>query len=296
MFPLLLLYASLVNDVRSLLARHDMEAADRAVRTYQTQAGPTSEAAAALSWMGRAALEARNYDQAQRYSAEARKLSDQLLRGRKLDADPWLPTAVGASIEVRAQALAAQGDRAEAIAYLRSQLTLFASTSITERLHKVLNLLNLEGKPAPALESAEWLGSKPPTLASLRGHRVLLFFWAHWCGDCKAEVRILANIQKQYAAKGLVVIGPTRYYGYAAGGQDANPAAEKPYIEKIRQQFYSALPDMPVPVSAANFQTYGASTTPTLVLIDAGGIVRHYHPGAMTEADLAARIDSMLRR
>jgi thioredoxin-related protein len=36
-----------------------------------------------------------------------------------------------------------------------------------------------------------------------------------------------------------------------------------------------------VPVSEENFKAYGASTTPTVVLIDRGGIVRLYHPGQM---------------
>ena len=46
------------------------------------------------------------------------------------------------------------------------------------------------------------------------------------------------------------------------------PAVERRYIEKVRAQFYAALRAMPVPVSSANFLAYGASTTPTLVLID----------------------------
>src|ERR1035441_5447808 len=43
MIPIILLYASLVNDVRGLIARHDEAAAERAVRTYQSQSGATSE-------------------------------------------------------------------------------------------------------------------------------------------------------------------------------------------------------------------------------------------------------------
>ena len=164
--------------------------------------------------------------------------------GQKLDDDPWLPTADGAAIEVHAQVLAARGERAEAIEYLQSQLKQFAGTSLPERIRKNINLLSLEGKPAPALDlsGAQWLGAKPPSLASLRGHPVLLFFWAHWCSDCKAEVAIVANLQRTFAPQGLVVIGPTRFYGYVAGGEDAPPAKEKPYIEQIRRRYYAALP------------------------------------------------------
>ena len=193
---------------------------------------------------------AKQYDKAERYAAESSKLSENLLRNRRLDADPWLPTAVGASIEVRGLVLAARGERADAIAYLNEQLAKYRTTSIAERIRKNINLLSLEGKRAPALEVQDYLGVKPPSLSSLRGHPVLLFFWAHWCPDCKALAPDIAALMKTYGPKGLAVIGPTRLYGYVAGGEDAAPAVERRYIEKVRAQFYAALADMPVPVSA----------------------------------------------
>ena len=91
------------------------------------------------------------------------------------------------------------------------------------------------------------------------------------------------------------MVGPTRLYGYAAGGDPAPPAAEKQYIEQIRAKYYALLGNFPDPVSAANFQLYGASTTPTIVLLDRAGIVRYYHPGAVTEAELTARVQAVLR-
>jgi thiol-disulfide isomerase/thioredoxin len=294
MAPALFFFASLVSDVRGLIARHDFAAAERAARTYQAQAGATSELAAALSWLARGALDARRFDEAERYAAETRKLALDLLRTHKLDGDRWLPTALGASIEVHAQALAARGERPEAIAFLRQQLDLFGATSIHERIRKNINLLTLEGKPAPPLEENDWLDPRPASLAALRGHPVLLFFWAHWCPDCKAEAPVLAALKSTYGPKGLVLVGPTRLYGYVAGGEEAAPAAEKQYIDEVRRQHYAALADMPVPVSAANFLTYGASTTPTLILIDRAGMVRFYHPGAVSEQELSARIQALL--
>src|SRR5690242_4686650 len=94
----LLLYLSLVNDVRTLLSRHDFTTAERLVRSYQSQVGSTPELAAAISWLARASLDARQLDRAENYAEETRKLSLQLMKTRSLDADPWLPTALGASI------------------------------------------------------------------------------------------------------------------------------------------------------------------------------------------------------
>ncbi len=292
----LLFFFSLVNDVRMLIAQHNLAAAEQAVRQYQRGAGATSEVAASYSWLARGALDARQLDRADQFAGETRKLSLDLLRNRPLDSDPWLPTALGASIEVHAQVLAGRGERAEAAAFLRQQFALYGNTSIAERIRKNLNLLSFEGKPAPPIAAGEFLGPQPRPLAALRGHPVLLFFWAHWCPDCKAEAPILASLMKTYGPRGLVLEGPTRFYGYAAGGEDAPPAAEKQYIDQVRKQYYGMLAGMPVPISAPAFLAYGASTTPTLVLIDRSGIVRYYHPGAATEAELAAQIEKVIAR
>ena len=49
---LLFFFASLVNDVRDLIARHDLAGAERAARSYQSEKGNTSELAAAVSHSG----------------------------------------------------------------------------------------------------------------------------------------------------------------------------------------------------------------------------------------------------
>jgi len=133
------------------------------------------------------------------------------------------------------------------------------------------------------------------SLAALRGRPVLLFFWAHWCPDCKADVPVIAAVEKRFGPQGLTLVGPTRLYGYAAGGDPATPEAEKRYIEQIRRQYYAPLGNFAAPLSAVNFQSYGASTTPTLVLLDRAGVVRFYHPGAVSEPELAAHVQDVLR-
>ena len=289
------LLATLVDDVRASLAQRDFASADREIHAYQATRGVTAELAQAESWVARGYLDTHEYAKAEASAAQTRKLCDSLLKKRKLDADGILPLALGAAIEVHAQALTAEGGRSEAIAFLHAQEIAFAHTSIIERIRKNINLLNMEGKPAPELAEMQWLGPKPQSLASLRGHAVLIYFWAHWCSDCRGEAPILADLERLYGPKGLVLMGPTRLYGYIGGGQDAPPDLERRYIEAVRQQFYPMLAQVPVPFGEGNFQTYGASSTPTLVLVDKAGIVRMYHPGAMAEADLAAKIQSVLQ-
>ena len=54
------------------------------------------------------------------------------------------------------------------------------------------------------------------------------------------------------------------------------------------------LAGVPVPVSAANHLRYGVSSTPTLVILDRQGMVRLYHPGQLTEAELEAQLRPLL--
>jgi thiol-disulfide isomerase/thioredoxin len=249
----------------------------------------TPESIEALSWQARDALKANQLDKAWQYAEQTRKLVLEELKKRPLDAEPHLPTALGAAIEVESQVMAARGQRAEAIAFLKRQFAAYKTTSIAARIQKNINVLGLEGKPAPPLTGH-------PSLAEFKGHPVLLFFWAHWCPDCKWEVPVLVRLMDQYGKQGLVLIGPTQRYGYAAGGLTATPEQELQYIEEIRKKFYSPLAAMPAPVSEADFLAYGASTVPTLVLTDKQGIVRLYHPGRMSYNDLAPQVEAVLRQ
>ena len=283
--------ASIVDDVRVQVGQNTYSAAEAELRAYRAQHGVTPEYLEALSWMARGAAKMKQWDQASAYARETRSLSEKLLAKQKLDDEAHLPIALGAAYEVLAQGIAARGQTPQAVALLRAALARYGSTSIGPRLQKNLNLISLVGRPAPALRAAEYLGPKPPALTSLKGSPVLLFFWAHWCGDCKAEAPIIARLRQEFAPAGLVVIGPTKFYGYAAQGKDATPAQEKAYIESVRQHYYASLQDMPVPLSKRNFNTYGASTTPTLVVLDRAGQVAMYHPGAMPYEELRAAVE-----
>ena len=288
--------AGIVEDVRVQVGQNSYSAAEAELRDYKARHGVTPEYLEALSWVARGAAAMKQWSQAANYARETRRLAEQLLNKQRLDTEPHLPIALGAAYEVQAEALSETGKPTEAATLLRAALAKYRNTSIGPRLQKNLNLISLVGRPAPALQATQYLGVKPPTLASLKGSPVLLFFWAHWCGDCKAEVPIIARLRQEFAPSGLVVIGPTQFYGYAAQGNDATPAQERAYIDSVRQRYYASLPDMPVPLSQQNFNIYGASTTPTLVILNRAGQVATYHPGAMPYEELRAAVEKASAR
>jgi thiol-disulfide isomerase/thioredoxin len=275
----------------------DFNSARQQLNLYRKARGATAEYIEALSWLGRGELAAKQYGAADENAAEVRRLCLDQIMHRKLDADSSLPIALGASIEVHAQVAALQGRRDDAIVFLREEVQRWRGTSILPRIEKNLNLLTLEGKPAPPLAISQSLTGRPlQSLAQHAGHPVLLFFWAHWCSDCKAEIAIIERIQRTYGPRGLVVVAPTQHYGYVAGGTDAPRDVETKYINEVFAQYYAGLGPVEVPVSEANFANYGVSTTPTLVLLDARGIVRLYNPGALTLAQLASKVEELFRR
>jgi thiol-disulfide isomerase/thioredoxin len=283
----------LVKEVRAAVAQNNFTLGESLIEKHRAAHGATPEMILAVSWLGRGALAAKQYDRADDYAQRARKLALEQLSRRKLDAEPNLPLALGASIEVQAHVMDARGERDQAVQFLQRELQTYRDTSMHARIQKNIHLLSLEGKPAPPLDFAKWLGGAVP-LDTIRGRPTILFFWAHWCGDCKRTAPELARVMSEYGPKGLALIGPTQHYGYVAGGEDATPEKETPYIESVRRQFYSSLQGMPVPLSNENFKRYGVSTTPTLVFLDRKGVVRQYHPGAMDYPQLAAAVQKIL--
>jgi thiol-disulfide isomerase/thioredoxin len=275
--------------------RGDLASASSLVVQFRTQAGDTPEVLEALSWIARGELSAGHPDEALKKADDVKRLCETALRNRKLDDEPHLPLALGAAYEVQARVLQQSHRRTDAVRLLQSAVRTWRGTSIVARLQKNLNVLTLEGKPMPLLRAAEWIGAKPVPESTLRGKVILLFFWAHWCPDCKAEAPILKQLGTEFQGKGLVIIGPTKLYGYTAQDEHATAAEEKAFIEKVYARFYSEIPNLQVPVGEMNFDRFGASTTPTIVLADRHGVVRLYHPGLMDEASLKAAIAPLVK-
>ena len=286
---------TVIETVKKASLDGDFAAAQTALNQYKAAKGSTPEYLEAWSWISRGQLARKNYDAANAAAEEVRKASLAELSHRKVDDDKNFPIALGATIEVQAQAAAAQGRRDQAVSFLREEVKRWKGTSMQSRIQKNLLLLTLEGKPAPAIETGQYVTDvKPKSLAQHKGHAVLVFFWAHWCPDCKVEASILQNLLTAYGPKGFEIIAPTQHYGYVAAGEDASRDEETKYIAENFAKYYARIGKIEVPMGEQTFLNYGVSTTPTLVLVDAKGIVRMYNPGRMTYEELAAKIEPLL--
>jgi len=287
-------WSSLAGAQKAVPSPAQVAQAEAQVEAYRARNGVDPQLLQFMAEIARAKLDLGQVTAAQDYARQTEQLCRQQLAHRALDAEPRLPLALGGALEVQAQALAKNGNRGAALALLRQALRQYGATSLQARLQKNLNLLTLQGRPAPPLVETQYIGPKPPSLSALRGRPVLLFFWAHWCADCKHEGPVISRLESEYGPKGLALLGPTQRYGYAAYGEPASPQAELQYIDSVRRQYYSDLSAMPVPVSKLNFDRYGASTTPTLVLINRRGVVAMYHPGVLSYEELRAEVEKVI--
>lgn len=278
-----------VGDVRAALAEGGLTRGEQTLGDYRSTHGTTPEALEALCWLARGALAHKLYDKALRYAEEAHTTAATAIRTNPAQPDAQLLNVVASGMEVAALALVERGGRSEAVYLLRNALNDYNGTPIARRLEDTLALVTMEGHAAPAIDPGVAIG---PRLARGTASKPLqlIFFWAHWCQDCKSESATLARIAEKYRGR-LEIVAPTRRYGYVDAGRPADPAKELRHIIAVRDSHYRFLKDAPVPVTDANYKTYGAAAVPLHVLVDRDGIVRLYRPGRMTEAELETAVD-----
>jgi thiol-disulfide isomerase/thioredoxin len=117
------------------------------------------------------------------------------------------------------------------------------------------------------------------TLSSLRGKPVYLNFFATWCPPCKDEAPFINQMQRQYAARGLHVVGVDEL---ESAGQ----------AESFRKQFHLVYPAV---VDSGTLQgQYLINGLPVHVFIGRDGVIRKIVAGEMAHAEIQKAVQSIL--
>jgi thiol-disulfide isomerase/thioredoxin len=278
-----------VSGMRGKIAAGDLLSAEAILEDHRTKHGENSQFLNGLAWLARGALLLGEHDKARSHAADVRaRCERKLAAGDTLERDRDFETALGASIEVQAQLIAREKGAGAAAEYVRSEIPkITGPVSLRSRLYKRLNMLSLVGEKAPALAVEDGMGGPPPALT---GQPTLLFLWAEWCGDCRAQAASLAKAKQRYAKDGLRVVAVTRYYD-----PQEDHTREKARVDSVWKADYAALADVPIVISTASMERYGASSTPTFVFVDRGGVVRRYTPTRLTEAEFDRTLSTLVK-
>ena len=149
------------------------------------------------------------------------------------------------------------------------------------------------GQPAPNFAWQTTTG--PADLKGLRGHVVLLDFFAPWCDACQGEETWLTELLQAYGPSGLDIVGiSSSPYGIHYEDQGSEAPISMGDLVSYHTTFQVAYP-LVFDRSSRVFNLYGGgSSYPTYYLIDAKGIVRFGTSSGVTETTLNQQIQAAL--
>ena len=281
-----------VSGIRNKISAGDLLSAESILEVHREKNGEDGAYVNGLAWLARGALLMNERKKAAAYAADVRKLVDaKLAKGDSLEKNHDLEIALGGAIEVEAQLIERdKGSRASADFLVRELTRIPGPVALRSRLNKRLSMITLPGQPAAELQVDDFLGHQSASLGALKGKPVVLFLWANWCGDCRAQAGALARAQQRHSSKGLQVVALTRYYD-----EPVDRLKEKAKVDSVWKADYAGLASVPVLFSTSSMEHYGGSSTPTFVFIDRQGVVRGYTPTRLTDAELDRQLAPILR-
>ncbi len=144
--------------------------------------------------------------------------------------------------------------------------------------------ISLVGKAAPDVAIIVWQGGSlggQVSLASLRGHPVVLNFWEATCDPCKVEAPLLEQAAKTYQAQGVDFIGVALYTSQADG------------LTFLRQHGLTYLSG--ATTTNQTVVDYSLIGVPDTYFIDSAGVIVDQSVGQIAQPKLAEGIQRALK-
>lgn len=126
------------------------------------------------------------------------------------------------------------------------------------------------GETAPDFTLTNMQG-EPMTLSDYRGSKVILNFWASWCGPCRSE---MPDMQKFYEATQddnieVLAVNLTHF------------ERQREHVDEFVEEFGLTFP-IPLDEENEQYDAYEVLTIPTTYFIDEDGVIQAKHLGPMT--------------
>jgi thiol-disulfide isomerase/thioredoxin len=136
---------------------------------------------------------------------------------------------------------------------------------------------------APAVAGSTTTG-KTLSLASYRGHTIVLNFWGSWCAPCRSEAPALGQLARTLASKGV------RFVGVDIRDQ---PDSAQAFMQTFNVG-YPSLSDPGDEIALEFHSTVPPAAIPTTLIIDRTGRIAARVFGASSYAQLQALINQVI--
>ena len=135
--------------------------------------------------------------------------------------------------------------------------------------------------PAPSWKLKD-VDGKVFSSEELKGKVVIIDFWATWCPPCRTEIPGYIQLQKKYAAEGLVIVG--------ISVDTDGPEVVRKYMKDVGINYQIVMADDQIQELFAPIQGY-----PTTLIIDRDGKIRDRKLGREPTEQYEKRILAILR-
>ena len=140
-----------------------------------------------------------------------------------------------------------------------------------------------KGNSPPDFELST-LSGEVVKLSDLKGKKVILNFWASWCGPCKAEMPHMENYYKKNKEDANVEIVAVNL-----------TSSERKGLKNVKNFIDSYGLTFPIPMDPDGkaMDAYKIITVPTTYLIGTDGRVEHTFKGPMDEKTMESLVDNL---
>jgi len=125
------------------------------------------------------------------------------------------------------------------------------------------------------------LDGEPVTLSDLRGKKVMLNFWASWCGPCRIEIPHMIEVYDEYHEDGLEIV--------AVNLREPQETVEQA-VEALEMPFTILLDEQ-----GEIGRAYYVRGIPTSVFINEEGIIESVQVGSLSEELLREHIEALMQ-
>ena len=136
-----------------------------------------------------------------------------------------------------------------------------------------------KGDVAPNFVVSRADGQGTVDLSALRGHVVVIDFWATWCGPCRESMPVLERIYAKYHRAGLELASIN------SDGGTVDAARVLAFARRYGLTFPVAIDD------GRASALYRVDSVPRILIVDKAGLIRAEHLGVFSAARLEKELD-----